>query len=71
MRAVVLGSRMRMITAAKRYTRSARLQRDLARQVDDYLWIVLGITSMQGDRLQIESAIKIDRGDDVSSGRLH
>lgn len=30
-----------------------------------YLWVVLCITSMQGDRLQIKSAVKVDRRNDV------
>lgn len=31
-----------------------------------YLRIVLGISSMQRDRLEIQTAIEIDRCDDVS-----
>ena len=31
-----------------------------------YLWIVFRITSMQRDRLEVQAAIEIDRGDDVS-----
>jgi hypothetical protein len=31
-----------------------------------YLWIVLSIASMQRDGLEIESAIEVDRSDDIS-----
>lgn len=31
-----------------------------------YLWIVLGVSSVQRDRLEVQSTIKIDRGDNVS-----
>ncbi|KAB8339080.1 hypothetical protein FH972_022016 [Carpinus fangiana] len=30
-----------------------------------YLWVVLGITSVQGNRLEIQAAIEIDGGDNV------
>ena len=32
-----------------------------------YLWVVFGVPSMQGVRLEVQTAIKIDRGNDVSS----
>lgn len=30
-----------------------------------YLWVVLRIARMQGNRLEIQAAIEIDRGNDV------
>jgi len=33
------------------------------------LWIVFSVSRMQGDRLQIQTAIEIDRGNDVLQGR--
>lgn len=32
------------------------------------LWVVFGITGVQGDGLQIETTVKVDRSDDVSLG---
>lgn len=67
MRAVVLGSRIRMMTAAKRYT--LRFSNNLVRLVassKQYLGVVLRIASVERDRLEIQTAIEIDRGDDVS-----
>lgn len=36
-------------------------------QVSKYLWVVFGVSRMQGDRLEVQAAIEIDRGNDVSS----
>lgn len=36
-----------------------------------YLWIVLGVPSMQRNRLEIQATIEIDGGDDVSSRGCH
>jgi hypothetical protein len=41
---------------------------NIARQ---YLGVVLGIPSMQSDRLEIQATIEIDGGDDVSSRKCH
>lgn len=34
-------------------------------QASMYLWIVLRISGVQGDRLQVQTAIEIDRGHDI------
>jgi len=31
-----------------------------------YLWVVFSVSGMQGDRLEVQAAIEIDRGNDVS-----
>jgi len=63
MSAVVFGSRILMMTAANR-CRLARSDKSKLVRVW-YLWIVLCIAGMEGDRLQIEPTIKIDGSDDV------
>jgi hypothetical protein len=63
---VVLGLRMRMMTAAKRYKssyESASEQHDVLDHL--YLGVVLGVAGMQRDRLQVEPAAEVDGGDDV------
>lgn len=63
-----------MMTAAKRYckrkkTSSATLypdRRPISGRCGIYLRIVLGIASVQRDRLQIQAAVKVDGGHDVS-----
>lgn len=55
------------MTAAKRYT--LRFSNNLVRLVassKQYLGVVLRIASVERDRLEIQTAIEIDRGDDVS-----
>jgi hypothetical protein len=32
-----------------------------------HLWIIFCVSGVQGDRLQVESALEVDRRDDVSS----
>jgi hypothetical protein len=64
-----------MMTAAKRYlqrkreTSSATLYPECMQQSQGrcgiYLWIVLGVTRMQRDSLQVKTAVQVDRSHDV------
>lgn len=35
-------------------------------RVSKYLWVVFSISRMEGDRLEVQAAIEIHRGNDVS-----
>lgn len=35
-------------------------------RVSRYLWVVLGVSRVESDRLEIQAAIQVDRGNDVS-----
>jgi len=67
-----------MITAAKRYAEKKRpVQPHCTLNVQTisgrcgiYLWIVLGVASVQRDGLQIQAAVKVDGSHDVSLGAI-
>jgi len=68
-KAVVLGSRIRIITAAKRYTTTFQIKNWGSNQIlvqDRYLWIVFSITSMKCNGLEIQATIQVDSGNNVS-----
>jgi hypothetical protein len=64
--AVVFGSRIRMITAAKRY----RISTSPGERVKTYLGVILCISGVQGDGFQVETTIKVDCCNDISSQSL-
>src|SRR5437764_5092924 len=67
-RAVVFGSQISIMTAAKRYSRKFSMDKESGEPSLEcqYLWIVFRVPGMQSDRLEIQAAIEIDRGNDVS-----
>lgn len=69
-KAVVLGSRIRIITAAKRYTIQIKFKIRIGIKpisVNIYLWIVFCITSMKCNCLEIQTTIQIDSSDNISA----
>lgn len=68
MSAVVFGSRIQMMAAAKRYGMANTEKFDILtdeNQLNTNLWVILGIAGMQRNRLQVESAVQIDSSNDV------
>lgn len=53
------------MTAAKRYAQLL-VDAESSTRKAIYLWVVLGITRMEGNRLQVQATIEIDGGNDVS-----
>lgn len=68
--AVVLGSRIRMMTAANRCSSQYQRESEMKSTGVAYLWIVLCIASVERDCLEIEAAVKIDSCDDVPSNDI-
>jgi len=66
-KAVVFGSRILIITAAKRW-RLVQSTREMRETI--YLGVVFGISRMQRNRLQIKTTIKIDCRNDISEASL-
>jgi hypothetical protein len=70
-RAVVLGSRIRMITAAKRWRMTNEEVRTFTQTkgiVCTNLWVILCVPGMQSDRLEVKPTIKVDSRNDILQG---
>jgi len=62
-RSVVLGSRIRIMTVAKRYrTKRISVQRHVSQVVVPTLGVILCIPSVQYNGLEVETAIEVDCG---------
>jgi hypothetical protein len=66
-KAVVFGSRIRMMTAAKRYECNVS-EGGGETDMHIYLGVVLCITSVHGNGLQIKTTSEIDGSDNVPAG---
>lgn len=69
-RAVVFGSRIRIITAAKRCRRGERVSVQKVGErsgTRTYLGVVLCVTRVQGDRLEVETTVEVHRRHNVPS----
>ncbi len=54
------------MTAAKRYEKGKQSLVHTGILLSEYLRVVFSISGVQSNRLKVQTAVKVDRGDDVS-----